>query len=161
MNENAAFLTQNQLSTVCNLLNTPREDYMATEWEQVILNATTKLGHIEHEPKLNGTGTPDLLFRSDDPPIEFIADVTTASDKGLNKLNPVDALNKSKSSTPSSAPSWERLNSFRSNITGSTRLTLIPEFISRTIRTRVDGSPGATHPLILQPLLTGIPFTTR
>lgn len=93
LNENAAFLTQQQLSNICNLLNTPRDDYMATEWEQVILNAASKVGRVEHEPKLTGSRKADLLFRSDDPLFEFIADVTAASDKGLNKLNPVDCLN--------------------------------------------------------------------
>lgn len=93
LDENVEFLTENHLTTACNLLNTPRDDYIATEWEQVILNAASKLGRVDYEPKMKGSRTPDLLFRSNDPPIEFIADITSASDKGLNKLNPFEALN--------------------------------------------------------------------
>jgi hypothetical protein len=42
---------------------------------------------------VNGTSKVDLLFRLDGPPVEFIADITAVSDKGLNELNRVHALN--------------------------------------------------------------------
>jgi hypothetical protein len=89
--ENAAFLPAKELSNICHLLNTVRDDYLATEWEQVILNAASKVGSIQYEPTLGGRRKPDLLLRSKSS-FEFIADITTASDKGLNRLNPVDAL---------------------------------------------------------------------
>jgi hypothetical protein len=88
--ENAAFLPAKELSNICNLLNTVRDDYLATEWEQVILNAASKVGSIQYEPILGGRRKADLLFRSKS--FEFIADITTASNKGLNRRNPVDAL---------------------------------------------------------------------
>src|SRR5260370_37528177 len=92
MNENAAFLSPKQLSAICDLLNTVRDDYLATEWEQVIINTASKVGVVQYEPRLAGYRTPDLKFQANDPRVQFIADVATASDKGLRKLNPVDAL---------------------------------------------------------------------
>lgn len=92
LNENAAFLSPKQLSTMCGLLNTVRDDYLATEWEQVIVNAASKVGVVRYEPRLAGNRTPDLQFQANEPSLQFIADVATASDKGLRKLNPVDAL---------------------------------------------------------------------
>lgn len=89
--ENAAFLPAKELANICKLLNTVRDDYLATEWEQVILNAASKVGSIQYEPTLSGRRKPDLLLRSK-PSFEIIADITTASDKGLNRLNPVAAL---------------------------------------------------------------------
>jgi hypothetical protein len=92
LDENALFLDPKQLVTICNLFNTVRDDYLATEWEQVILNAASKAGTVEHEPALGGVSKPDLWFKTRDQSLEFIADVTTASDRGLHKLNPVYAL---------------------------------------------------------------------
>ncbi len=92
LNENAAFVSPKQLSALCDLLNTARDDYLATEWEQVIINAASKVGAVQYEPRLAGSRTPDLQFHANEPPLQFIADVTTASDRGLRKLNPVDAL---------------------------------------------------------------------
>jgi hypothetical protein len=92
LNENAAFVSPKQLSTICGLLNTVHDDYLATEWEQVIVNAASKVGVVQYEPRLPGNRAPDLQFQASEPPPQFIADVTTASDKGLRKLNPVDAL---------------------------------------------------------------------
>lgn len=92
LNENAAFLSPKQLSAICDLLNTVRDDYLATEWEQVIINTASKVGAVQYESRLAGNRTPDLQFHANEPPLQFIADVTTASDRGLRKLNPVDAL---------------------------------------------------------------------
>ena len=92
LNENAAFLAPKQLATVCKLLNSVRDEYLSTEWEQVILNAASKFGTVKHEPVLAGDRAPDLWFKAADESFEFVADVTTASDRGLHKLNPVDAL---------------------------------------------------------------------
>jgi len=92
LDENATFLAPKQLVTACNLLNLVRDEYLSTEWEQVILNAASKIGAVQHEPALGGDCTPDLWFKASDQSLEFIADVTAASDRGLNKLNPVDAL---------------------------------------------------------------------
>lgn len=93
LDENAAFLSQKQLSRICHLFNSVRDDYLATEWEQVITNLAHKLGGtVRYEPHMVGPRVPDLLYHAEEPPLEFIADVTTCSDTGLHKRNPVEAL---------------------------------------------------------------------
>jgi hypothetical protein len=57
-----------------------------------VLNAASKCGSVEHEIEL-GNSKPDLLFRSDNGQVQFIADVTAASDEGFHELNPTDAFN--------------------------------------------------------------------
>ena len=89
LNENAAFLTKQQCADACSLLNSAHDRYLATEWEQIVLNAASKLGTVQHEPQL-GRSRPDVLFRSSNGECEFIADITTASDQGFDDLNPVD-----------------------------------------------------------------------
>jgi hypothetical protein len=92
INENAAFLKSRQLQTSVSLLNSVTEEYLAKEWEMVILNASSKCGNVEHEPGAEGERAPDLFFRSLDNRVRFIADVATVSDRGFNKDNPVDAF---------------------------------------------------------------------
>jgi hypothetical protein len=90
--ENAAFLTAAQANSVCRRLNTVHDGYLALEWEQAVFNAASKVGAVRYEPSVEGHRRPDLLLTCQNPSIEFIADVTAASDKGLHHLNPVDAL---------------------------------------------------------------------
>jgi hypothetical protein len=92
LDENAAFLSTKQVETACGLLNSWRDEYLSTEWEQVILNAASKFGSVAHEPDRNGRRTPDLLFKAHDQSVEFVADIATASDKGINKDNPTEAF---------------------------------------------------------------------
>ena len=64
LNENAVFLSPKQLSVICDLLNTIRDDYLATEWEQVIINTASKVGAVLYEARLAGNRTPaDVLVR--------------------------------------------------------------------------------------------------
>jgi hypothetical protein len=102
LSENARFLTPKQSENACGLLNTPHDNYLATEWEQIILNAASKFGTVEHEPLL-GKSKPDLLFRSNDRSFEFIADIAAPSDKGFDALNPADG-----SSMKNSPAAWEK-----------------------------------------------------
>jgi hypothetical protein len=92
LDENAAFLRTSQLHTTVGLLNSVYEEYLAKEWEMVLLNAASKCGIVEHEPGAEGERAPDILFRSLDDSVRFIADVATISDRGFNKDNPFDAL---------------------------------------------------------------------
>jgi hypothetical protein len=91
LNENASFMRPKQNSDICKLLNKPHDNYLATEWEQVVLNAVSKFGEVRYEPEL-GDSKPDLFFRSKDGSLEFIADVTAPSDQGFHDLNPADAF---------------------------------------------------------------------
>lgn len=92
LDENAAFLSTSQLQTTVRLLNSVYEEYLAKEWEMVVLNAASKCGIVEHEPGTQGERAPDILFHSLDDSVRFIADVATISDHGFNKDNPFDTL---------------------------------------------------------------------
>jgi hypothetical protein len=102
-------MTPKQNSDICKLLNKPHDNYLATEWEQVVLNAASKFGAVRYEPEL-GRSKPDLLLTSNDGSLEFLADVTAPSDQGFHDLNPVDAFEEEL---------WRRLK--KSNLTLAVR----------------------------------------
>jgi hypothetical protein len=72
-------------------LNSPSSaDYVSTEWEIAILQGLSTLGKIVHEPIFGGSSKLDLAFSS--PELNFAADITAISDKGLHQLNPLEEL---------------------------------------------------------------------
>ncbi|SRR6266568_829809 len=76
IDENADFLSPEQLEEHMRRLNHVREEYLSTEWEIAILNCFSKLGNIKHEPKeYGGSRLLDLVF--DSPAIQFGADIAT------------------------------------------------------------------------------------
>jgi hypothetical protein len=91
INENAGFLSKQQLRKHVDALNKANEHSLGAEWEIVLLNVFSKLGTVTHEPKL-GT-RPDLHFVSNaDKSQEFIADIATVSDRGVDDRSPILAL---------------------------------------------------------------------
>jgi hypothetical protein len=60
---------------------------LSTEWEVAVLNALSKVGRIEHEPKLGGNVSLDVFFKS--PTLSALVEITTVSDRGLDDANPV------------------------------------------------------------------------
>ncbi len=88
LNENATFLKKRQTQKHVEELNKGK---LETEWEVVLLNVFNKLGRVEHEPRFNKSQKKiDILFSSaSDHRVEFLADITTVSDKGIDELNPV------------------------------------------------------------------------
>lgn len=91
LDESSAYASAKQRQDLCKLLNTARDDYLATEWEIALLHVLSKLGSLQHEQDYPGTSHPDLLFTSNDG-LSFVADITSVSDKGLHQQNPYDAL---------------------------------------------------------------------
>ena len=91
LNENASFLTKEQLAQHVAKLN--REDFQVidTEWEIAVLYAFSRLGTVVHEPVLEGTAALDLLFTHDDG-TGFLADITSVSDEGFEKETSVKAF---------------------------------------------------------------------
>lgn len=91
LDENASFLTREQLERHVSRLN--REDFQSldTEWEVAVLNAFSKLGNVVHEPALEGTSLPDLLFTHGDGS-SFLADITSFSDEGFEEDSPFKAF---------------------------------------------------------------------
>jgi hypothetical protein len=94
VNESAKLLSLRQIGTLVQRLNDLADpnDALAAEWELVLLSAFEGFGPIQHEPRLSGSRRrPDLLFGPKDG-ISFLADITTASDKGIRILYPVEAF---------------------------------------------------------------------
>lgn len=91
LDSSQAYLSVAQRQTFCNLLNKISDNYVATEWELVILDAAANVGTVQYEPNIGGGRRPDFLLRSESG-FTFIADVTAVSDRGLHKQNPFEAL---------------------------------------------------------------------
>jgi hypothetical protein len=94
INENNKFLSKNQSQKHVDGLNRAHKELnLAYEWEVVLLNALSKVGRVKHEKKFGGKNLTDIYFESsDNPDHNFVADITTVSDKGLKEQNPVEAL---------------------------------------------------------------------
>lgn len=91
IDDNAAFLSPEQINEHVRRLNLVREDYLATEWEIAVLNSFSRLGTVKHEPpNLGGSRLLDVVFTSS--AIQFAADIATVSDEQLHKRNPVDRI---------------------------------------------------------------------
>lgn len=91
--ENSEFLSKSQTKDHLRRLNKSDEFFLDVEWEVVLLNAFSKVGRVVHERKFNNGPTPDILFNSlADPNQTFLGEIATVSDRGLNELYPVEAL---------------------------------------------------------------------
>jgi len=97
INENYKFLLRGKVRKHVDGLNRAHKDLtLAHEWEVVLLNALSKtlskVGKIEHEKKF-GSRLIDICFESfENPTHNFLAEITTVSDKRLEEDNPVEAL---------------------------------------------------------------------
>lgn len=92
IDENTTFLTKDQIAKHLYRLNGKSFDSIATEWEVVILNVFSKIGHVEHEPNLGSSKKLDLLFTHNFDHSKFAADITTISDEGYEKETPLKAF---------------------------------------------------------------------
>lgn len=92
INENAAFLTENQIDMQISRLDGNGFDSIATEWEVVLLNVFSKIGQVEHEPDLGTSAELDLLFTHHADQSQFVADITTISDENFEEATPLKAF---------------------------------------------------------------------
>jgi len=91
INENAGFLTKKQVKKHVQALNRANPESLADEWEVVLLNVFSKLGSVIHEPDLGRR--PDIHFVSTlDRSQEFIGDIVTVSDRGIDDRTPIQEL---------------------------------------------------------------------
>jgi hypothetical protein len=89
--ENARFVRQRLLSEHIKRLNgSDPVQRVTTEWEAAVLNGLSKLGSVDHEPRLPGTTKPDVLFTH--PLGTALMDITSVSDRGLDLQNPIYKL---------------------------------------------------------------------
>jgi hypothetical protein len=89
LDEVAPFVSAQGLGDWIQRLNKVSDDYVAVEWEVVLLRAFAKFGKIMHEPPLGGRPI-DLVFESFDGKVKFGADIAAISDDTLHERNPVD-----------------------------------------------------------------------
>lgn len=92
INENAEFLTENQIDMQISRLDGNGFDSIATEWEVVVLNVLSKIGQVEHEPDLGTNAKLDLLFTHHADQSQIVADITTISDENYEEENPFKAF---------------------------------------------------------------------
>jgi hypothetical protein len=75
---------------VAKLKSTRATDYIATEWEIVLLNVFSRLGTLLHEPELGFPKKVDVVLENS--ALKFCADITAISDKGFHQTNPIREL---------------------------------------------------------------------
>lgn len=91
LDEVAALLTREQLTTLTDRLNRTDQRAIEAEWELMCLSSLARTGTVRHEHQFPGaTRFPDVHFKN--AAIEFIADITAVSDAGYEDENPVDIL---------------------------------------------------------------------
>lgn len=79
------------LSKLVAQLNGDGLDLLNFEWEVAILHALSQRGLIEYEKDLGGPRRADVSFTlANSTEIDFVADVTGVSDRGLEKENPAE-----------------------------------------------------------------------
>lgn len=86
-----AELPRGNLDYLVAKLNKPSIARLPTMWEVVILHALRDLGRLEYERRYQTGRAPDISFHGENG-LSFVADVTCASDAGLDEANPADAL---------------------------------------------------------------------
>src|SRR5690349_15444332 len=90
LRENQAFLSPDQTRAHIRALDGEGQNVLAIEWEVIVLNAFSKVGVVRHEVDLGGSTRPDLVFQPSATPSEgFVADITTVSESGRERANPL------------------------------------------------------------------------
>jgi len=87
INENAQFLSKEQIDQHIARLDPKNFKSIDAEWEIAVLNALSKVGDVIHEPTLEGPAKLDvhLTTHAGDT---FLADVATVSDEGFEDDSP-------------------------------------------------------------------------
>lgn len=83
-------LSSEKVDRLVYRLNTPSRDSLAAMWEVVTLESLSQLGEIKHEQPLSTGRKPDVVFIGNQ--VNFIADITTISDHGLDEISPQKEL---------------------------------------------------------------------
>jgi len=83
-------LAEDQCASLAARLNQAKPDRLAAMWELIWLYGLAGVGTLRHELPLADGARPDCWFEHDG--LRFIADITTVTDAGLHKDNPLDTL---------------------------------------------------------------------
>ncbi len=86
LDANSKLVSTEKLRDWVRRLSTISRDYVATEWEVVLVSVFAKFGCVQHEPPL-GPRPIDLVFEA--PGLKFGADIAAISDQSLHERNPI------------------------------------------------------------------------
>src|SRR6266852_3284979 len=93
LNTLAGTLSAHQLETLVGKLNANNPQSLASEWELLVLFGLMHWGRVSHEAPLGGPSKADIFLQlEDDPTVQFAADITCVSDRGLEDANPIAEL---------------------------------------------------------------------
>ena len=82
-------MTASQLDRHVRLLNLEDGQEAGAEWEVVLLNSLNRFGRVQYEPNLGGKSQPDLLVSGCDGIEPFVVEITSVSDAGYERDNPL------------------------------------------------------------------------
>lgn len=89
---------QIRLLNLKNEGNTFNDKFLSREWEIVVLNAFAKYfkpyGKIIHEKKFNRKALDIYFESSENPELNFVADICSVSDSGRDREFPIEELEK-------------------------------------------------------------------
>lgn len=95
INKLSETLPQEAIARLVQNLNRNNETSLAYEWEVAVLFALNKLGNIEYEVCHGGESALDVTFRlPSHEKVNFVADIATVSDRGLDDENPIEMLSR-------------------------------------------------------------------
>jgi len=86
-------LTSKQYLQLLKKLNFAGPYRLPAMWEVAVMAQLAKMGSLIHEKRLPNGKRPDVFFRAQNG-FELVADVTTVSDKGVDKHNPYDEFSR-------------------------------------------------------------------
>jgi hypothetical protein len=89
LSENRTVASAEKIRDWVRRLNTISDDYVAVEWELVLLSAFSKCGNVQYEPATLRAPI-DLHYEAYDGRLRFAADIVAISDREMNRRNPVD-----------------------------------------------------------------------
>lgn len=87
----AEIIPSTQIDALCDRLNSRDIDALHAQWETAIVWASSQTAKIVYEPELGGPRHPDLMIkRETDIETEVVVDITSISNEGFEKKNPID-----------------------------------------------------------------------
>jgi hypothetical protein len=91
LDELSEIISVAELKDIVGRLNSPR-DRLPMIWEVAVLCGLSRVGKIAYQAPLPSGRKPDVTFSIPGTKVGFVADITTVSDAGYHKDNPVEAF---------------------------------------------------------------------
>lgn len=89
----SAILRPQQAKSLARRLNLRTSEALSAEWELAVTHSLLSLGQVSYEKDSGGESLPDVHFLSrEEPDKNFVAEVTTISDRAYDDENPYDHL---------------------------------------------------------------------